>query len=60
MGEFVDPTTHLRIKNPIIEKALLERSLGARDVRTLAAVNAVPPKPGGGEVDTCGVLVSKV
>ena len=61
--QFVDPTTKLHVRNPVVDFGMLRKSLAAREVRTLAqlhntgrGIGQLPPKD---EIDTCGVLSFK-
>ena len=67
-----EPTTGLRIRNPLVGSEHLRTSLAARSVKTLAVLSASGGGGGGGgggrghldadgeeRVDTCGVLASK-
>jgi hypothetical protein len=48
---FVDPTTKLRIRNPLVELALLKKNIVARNVKPLSQLAAKPPAADA-EVDT--------
>lgn len=57
---YVEPTTKLKLKNPLIEHALLQKSLKARSVKSLRVLSSGSGALStGSEVDTCGCLVSK-